>query len=67
MELRCPNWKVEPLAVESVSSSFFDDPALFPRGSAQFDCALLMRNIEHEWHGHPDLCCTGNESKSFAA
>ena len=31
--------------------------ALFPKGSIQFDCALLMRGIEHEWRGQADLCC----------
>jgi len=34
-----------------VESSFFEDRALFPPGSVEFDCALLMRGIEHEWHG----------------
>ena len=27
----------------------FADEALFPAGSVTFDCALLMRNIAHEW------------------
>jgi hypothetical protein len=31
------------------------DEALFPKGSVEFDCALLMRGIEHEWHGKDDL------------
>ena len=57
LELRCRNWNVEPLEVEEVRSSFFDDPKVFPPGSIQFDCALLMRGIEHEWHGQADLCC----------
>jgi hypothetical protein len=56
LELRCPEWKVEPLEVESVQSSYFDDRTLFPPGSSEFDCALLMRNIAHEWHGRADLC-----------
>ncbi len=56
LELRCPAWKVEPLTVESVRSSYFDDESLFPNGSVEFDCALLMRDIAHEWHGWPDLC-----------
>jgi len=34
---------------------FFDDPARFPAGSAQLDCALLMRDIRHESHGEPQL------------
>jgi hypothetical protein len=54
-ELRCRNWWAEPLDVEDVRSSFFEDESLFPRGSIGFDCALLMRGIEHEWHGRPDL------------
>jgi hypothetical protein len=58
LELQCRQWQMEPLACESVSSSWFDDPALFPAGSAEFDCALLMRGIEHQWHGRDDLCCT---------
>jgi uncharacterized protein YqjF (DUF2071 family) len=57
LELRCRNWHVEPLAVEEVRSSFFEDETLFPKGSIRFDCALLMRQIEHEWHGKSDLCC----------
>jgi hypothetical protein len=57
LELRCLAWRVEPLDVEEVRSSFFEDASLFPQGSIQFDCALLMRGIEHEWHGKADLCC----------
>jgi hypothetical protein len=47
------NWRVEPLAVERVESSFFSDRRLFPPGSVEFDCALLMRDIEHEWRAAP--------------
>jgi hypothetical protein len=57
LELRCHNWRVEPLEVEEVRSSFFEDESYFPKGSVEFDCALLMRDIEHEWHGKADLCC----------
>ena len=57
LELRCLNWQVEPLEVEEVRSNFFEDELLFPKGSIRFDCALLMRGIEHEWHGKSDLCC----------
>src|SRR5262249_22062616 len=51
LELRSFTWQVQPLAVEQVKSSFFEDQALFPPGSVTFDCALLMRAIDHEWHG----------------
>jgi hypothetical protein len=66
LELRSFNWQVQPLAVERVESSFFEDRALFPPGSVEFDCALLMRGIEHEWHGRGQLC-SGCEERQVAA
>ncbi|MBA3481651.1 MAG: DUF2071 domain-containing protein [Pirellulales bacterium] len=57
LELRCLNWSAEPLDVEAMHSNVFEDESLFPKGSIEFDCALLMRGIEHEWHGRSDLCC----------
>ncbi len=55
LELRSLCWRVEPLEVSEVESSFFADPELFPRGSVEFDCALLMRGIPHEWRAHPRM------------
>ena len=55
LELRTFHWHVEPLAVERVESSFFADQVRFPPGTVRFDCALLMREIEHEWHGRESL------------
>jgi hypothetical protein len=57
LELRCHCWNVEPLAVESLRSSFMDDPRLLPPGSVEFDSAFLMRGVPHEWHACRDLCC----------
>ena len=51
LELQTYNWKVSPLEVENVHSSFFEDKAIFPEGSIKFDNALLMKNIEHKWIG----------------
>ncbi|MGB0387191.1 MAG: DUF2071 domain-containing protein [Ardenticatenaceae bacterium] len=56
LELRCTNWNVEPLDVEEVQSTFFGDQTRFPAGSVEFDCALLMRGIDHEWHSREELC-----------
>jgi len=42
-------WRVEPLAVDHVRSTFFEDAARFPSGSVELDCALIMRGITHEW------------------
>jgi hypothetical protein len=55
IRLRTERWKVEPLAVEHIYSSYFADKSVFPEGAAFFDCALLMRNIQHEWHAANDL------------
>ena len=55
LELRVAEWRVEPLAVERVASSFFDDPRNFPAGTATFDCALVMRDVVHSWHSLPAL------------
>lgn len=60
LELRCTNWNVEPLDVQEVQSTFFDDQTRFPAGSAEFDCALLMRGIDHEWHSREALCWSGD-------
>ena len=58
LELRAFDWHVEPLEVTRVISSFFDNEENFPAGTIEFDNALLMRGIEHEWHGRESICCT---------
>jgi len=58
LELRTFQWAVEPLEVKRVESSFFSDESKFPSGSVEFDCALLMRNIDHEWHSRDSICCS---------
>lgn len=71
LELRTWNWHVQPFAIDRLESSFFDDRAIFPAGSAEFDCALLMKNISHEWHGREPLCAwemaLGYESSALMA
>ena len=57
LELRTLNWRIEPLAIHRVESNFFEDSSIFPAGSVHFDCALLMRHVEHEWHGREMLTC----------
>lgn len=49
--LHTHTWKVQPLEVQHVYSSFFEDETIFKKGAIQFDNALLMTKIEHEWHG----------------
>jgi hypothetical protein len=55
LTLRTRAWTVEPLDITRVHSSYFANPVEFPPGSVEFDCALLMRDLEHEWHAAPDL------------
>ncbi len=50
LELKTYNWEVSALEVSKVTSSFFENEKIFPKGSVEFDNALLMRNIEHEWN-----------------
>ncbi|MBX3276121.1 MAG: DUF2071 domain-containing protein [Sandaracinaceae bacterium] len=49
------DWRVGALAVDEVSSSYFEDASRFPAGSVAFDCALVMRDLEHEWRSESDL------------
>jgi hypothetical protein len=57
LELRSHRWSVQPLEVHAVTSGFFENQDKFPSGTVQFDSALLMRGIEHEWVAHKPLCC----------
>lgn len=55
LELCTDAWRVEPVEVRSVRSTFFADEDLFPRGSAVLDCALLMRDVPVTWRSLPSL------------
>lgn len=51
--LKTKEWKVKPLQLDRISSSLYDDKSIFPEGSIEFDHALIMQNVEHEWHSAP--------------
>jgi hypothetical protein len=53
--LRTLQWRVQALAVSTADSSYFADRTHFPDGSVEFDHALVMRDIVHEWHKAEDL------------
>jgi uncharacterized protein YqjF (DUF2071 family) len=53
--LKTRSWSVEPLEVERAYSSYFADPERFPAGSIGFDCALIMRDVAHEWEAASEL------------
>ncbi len=48
--LQIDDWKAKPLEIDFVESSFYNDETIFPNGTIEFDHALLMENIEHQWH-----------------
>ena len=56
IELRTVGWRMQPLAVLEQSSAFFGDTALFPAGSVELDCALVMRDLEHSWLARAEVC-----------
>jgi len=55
LKLQTDKWLVQPLEVSNIYSSYFADKTKFPEGSIEFDHALIMRDIEHEWHTADDL------------
>ena len=59
IRLETDSWRVRPLAVELVESSFFSDESKFPVGSVTFDHALIMRDIRHRWLGEADMFTGG--------
>ncbi|HEY0541086.1 MAG TPA: DUF2071 domain-containing protein [Actinoallomurus sp.] len=59
VELRTGAWRVEPLEIRGLTSSFFDDRTRFPKGTATADCALLMRDVPATWHPVPPLRAGG--------
>jgi hypothetical protein len=58
LRLKTLEWRVRSLAIEQVESSFFADTNRFPAGSIEFDHALIMRNIAHEWHQAADMAAS---------
>lgn len=53
--IRTDHWAVQPLAVREAFSTVFADESRFPPGSVVFDHALVMRDLQHEWHLAPAL------------
>jgi hypothetical protein len=55
LALQTSEWHVDPVHVESLRSSYFDDRWRFPPGTATFDCALLMRDVGVTWRALGEL------------
>jgi len=55
LRLKTKEWCVEPLTVQRLHLSYFSDETKFPKVSVEFDHALIMRNVAHEWQTVDDL------------
>lgn len=55
VRLDCDGWNLQPLAVDHIASSFFDEASRFPPGSVAVDSAFLMRDIDTTWSALPPL------------
>lgn len=58
IKLEIEDWKVEALDLDFVESSFYDNETVFPKGSIEFDHALIMQDVLHEWHSAPNFDLT---------
>jgi len=55
LDLNTLEWSVTPLSVSEVASSYFD---ALPDDAVALDHALLLEDIDHEWHEGESLCST---------
>ncbi|MDB4055767.1 DUF2071 domain-containing protein [Akkermansiaceae bacterium] len=56
IELKTVEWGMEPLKVKESFSAYFSNTSIFPKGSVEFDSAMIMRNLKHSWVSRDNLC-----------
>ncbi|MDQ3711650.1 MAG: DUF2071 domain-containing protein [Acidobacteriota bacterium] len=56
--LQTKEWKVDAFELDFVHSSYYADESIFPKDSIEYDHALIMQNIAHEWHSAPNFDLT---------
>lgn len=50
MRMETARWEMAPVEIGRLRAAFFENEAMFPRGSVGFDCAVVMRGIPSRWH-----------------
>ena len=55
LELDIDEWAVQALHINKIESSYFNNEKIFPKGSINFDHALLMLNLQHKWVGRSSI------------
>jgi hypothetical protein len=66
VQLGTDAWGLEPLQVDEVVSTFFDDPARFPPGTTKLDRAFLMGGLDTTWHAQPKMVARQPRREQFA-
>lgn len=53
--LTAEGWAIQPLQLDDVRSSFFEDPTRFAPGTATPDSAFLMAGLDTSWRAQPAM------------
>jgi hypothetical protein len=53
--LTAEGWAIQPLHLDDVRSSYFEDPGRFAPGTATPDSAFLMADLDTSWRAQPAL------------
>jgi hypothetical protein len=53
MVMQVTPWSVRPVVIESLASTWFDDPIRFPPGTLEPDCGLVMEALTARWDAIP--------------
>ena len=64
VQMRTTDWRVEPVEILDVSSSYFDDPDRFLPGTATVDSAVLMRDVPVTWVPLPPMAVRPRPAQS---
>jgi len=61
VELTAAGWAIEPLQLDEVRSSFFDNRDRFAAGTVVPDSAFLMADLDTNWRAQPTLSASHEE------
>ncbi len=53
VEVRTDTWRIESTRIKYARSSYFDDPTVFPAGTAAVDSAFVTHDIAADWRAAP--------------
>ena len=56
VEIITKTWKITPMEIISMQSSFFENENIFPKGSVELDHCFFMEDINHTWRSVDSIC-----------